>query len=66
MRSYPLLVASKDQSHVADRLMEDIGEIRWISETLSTIAGISVYVCRFQKLKEKVVDSTGIATSSQR
>ena len=47
-------VASQDHAHVADRLMEDIGEIPWISETLDAIVSVSVYVRRFRKLKERV------------
>ena len=48
------VVASQDQAHVADRLMEDIGEIAWISETLDAIVSVSVYIRRFRKVKEKV------------
>ena len=54
MRSTYGLVASQDQAHVADRLMEDIGAIEWISETLDTIVTISVYIRRFWKVKEQV------------
>lgn len=48
------VVTLQDQAHVADRLMEDIGEIQWIADTINAIVSISVHIRRFQKLKEKV------------
>ena len=48
------VVASQDQAHVADLLMEDIGDIEWIAETLDSIVTISVYIRRFRKVKERV------------
>ena len=54
MNEHVRLVASQDQAHVADKLMQDIGTISWISDVIKTVSRIFVHYRRYRKVKIRI------------
>lgn len=59
MSTYPRLVASQHQAHVADLLMSDIGEIPWISEVIRTFSGLAFFYRKHRRVKESLLQRIG-------